>query len=503
MFKSKNRLMLQLNFGMLLLLAAVVIIFQGDAHIHDPGAVEVFEQYAWLQAVLFLIPVVCFGAAMHSMMRDQPERVSLWVTLSLTFTSMAMVSGGKGMVELHFSIFMVIALVAYYERVSLIVVMTVLFAVQHLGAFFLLPEFVFGDHAYTFGMVFIHAVFLLLTSGATILQILHKQKATAILESENQAKQYVIRGTLTKLTHSVQQLAGFIANLKHYTAMTVEASSQIAAATEEVAGGAERQLLHSKDSAQAAEELVTGVGRIAGSSSYVSDASGWMVKRAQEGGVRVNQAVQQFGTLRNSMEQAAEAVNGLNARSHEIGQIATLISSIASQTNLLALNAAIEAARAGEGGRGFAVVAGEVRKLAEQTGESAKMITGIIEHLQSAGTRAVETMRASSNEVELGNQAVADAGEIFSAMITSLEDVSSQIMDVSASAEQMSAGAQQVIVSLGEMVRISGTTTQGIMGVASSSQEQQASLESIAGSIAGLTGFTEELSGLVELLEKN
>ncbi|MBK5241832.1 methyl-accepting chemotaxis protein [Clostridium sp.] len=76
-------------------------------------------------------------------------------------------------------------------------------------------------------------------------------------------------------------------------------------------------------------------------------------------------------------------IQGLSSSITKINDITNLINSIAEQTNLLALNAAIEAARAGDAGRGFSIVADEIRKLAEQSKESAKNINDLLKSLSS------------------------------------------------------------------------------------------------------------------------
>src|SRR5690606_34150375 len=114
------------------------------------------------------------------------------------------------------------------------------------------------------------------------------------------------------------------------------------------------------------------------------------------------------------IQQSSQTARSLSDYTQSITTILDVINDIAEQTNLLALNAAIEAARAGDHGRGFAVVAGEVRGLASRTRESIKQIESTMGELQSASRAAVDIMDASrdhvKNSVERMTSAVNEVG---------------------------------------------------------------------------------------------
>ena len=166
------------------------------------------------------------------------------------------------------------------------------------------------------------------------------------------------------------------------------------------------------------------------------------VNKSLEGKKSIEDMVKVIENLDIETKDTYENINALGEKLKEIGEIAQLISGIASKTNLLALNAAIEAARAGEQGKGFAVVADEVRKLAEMTGESSSNISNLITGIDSQTknvlnsvekstlvvTEGVESSKGALEKIEevldSFNRVEGDADKLIKTIDTQKEDIS-------------------------------------------------------------------------------
>lgn len=112
------------------------------------------------------------------------------------------------------------------------------------------------------------------------------------------------------------------------------------------------------------------------------------------------------------MKGLTDAMQRINDTSRQISDIIGEIEDIASQTNLLSLNAAIEAARAGEAGRGFAVVAEQIRKLADDSAQSAVHTRELIE--------------TSLQEIEHGNRITDKTAEALQKVVEGIEDLANE-----------------------------------------------------------------------------
>jgi len=178
-----------------------------------------------------------------------------------------------------------------------------------------------------------------------------------------------------------------------------------------------------QETAASMEELTVTVRQNADNANLARDLADASMQTAQRGGAVVNDVVITMQGIRDS--------------SRKIGDIVSLIDTIAFQTNILALNAAVEAARAGEAGRGFAVVAGEVRSLAQKSAAAAKDIKILIDD--------------SVNRMQVGAQQADRAGQTMQDIVESVRRVTDIMGEISTASVEQSCGLDQINQAISQM----------------------------------------------------
>lgn len=227
-----------------------------------------------------------------------------------------------------------------------------------------------------------------------------------------------------------------------------------------------------EESANAISDVTSGITLISENTLIVAETSQSTMNYAKEGQGSVENVVNQMATISNSNKETTKVLNNLEVKSQEIEQIIVAIGAIASQTNLLALNASIEVARAGEHGKGFAVVAEEVKKLAEESHQSAELIAEIIHSIQQETKNVAVLMESTDEEIQNGILAVKETGDTFNNIYSKIENSNIQIQELSAISEQMSASMQEINASIDEVAGLAKATSDDTSSIANATEGQ-------------------------------
>ncbi|MCX8004942.1 MAG: methyl-accepting chemotaxis protein [Burkholderiaceae bacterium] len=224
--------------------------------------------------------------------------------------------------------------------------------------------------------------------------------------------------------------------------------------TQEIAAGNQDLSARTENAAASLEQTAASMEEINGTTQETARLADQGVALARQTLELARAGGEAVGALSGTMREITES-------SQRITDIIQVIEGVAFQTNILALNAAVEAARAGEAGRGFAVVAGEVRALAQRTGEAAKQIRQLITE--------------SRERVLAGDARTAEANERMTAVRDAVERVARMFEDVHHSAGEQTQGVAQIaeaIASLDSITQQNAAMVEELAAAAVSLDEQ-------------------------------
>ena len=490
----------------------------------------------WWAALLVGAPL---AAVPFWLARTKAGALVTRLTIAVAFMGMSalLIHQSHGMVELHFHIFAALAFLLIYRDWRVPVVAAAVIAVHHLVLNFdpeahiahLLPHGHYG-----LPIVVLHAIFVVFETAVLVFLSIALEREIVDL-AEHRAREAAEREELSAqarrlaqrdlsvadeetdsdaagiMREGISQVADLVRAISA-TATEVATSSrdvvtgaeeagrvsgEIVAAVSDVAAGAERQAVLVADTHGAAERVAETLRGNAEEASAAAEAAEQARTLAGEGRTAAADASRAMAGAREGSDKMISSMSELTERSAEIAGLVSTITAIADQTNLLALNAAIEAARAGEHGKGFAVVADEVRKLAEESGASARSIAEAVARIDSLTSQTAAAVREAADRTATGAGTVANAGEAFERIDEAVAGLVERVSGIAAAGRAVAEETDAVRTAMDEAARLTETSSANTEEVSATTEQTAEAARVMAGSAARLGDAATELEQLV------
>jgi methyl-accepting chemotaxis protein len=310
----------------------------------------------------------------------------------------------------------------------------------------------------------------------------------------------ILADAINSMIENVKQLIEKTKNVSERVDISVETvgdsarqllgeTKEITAAIEAIEQGVVQQAQDSEDCLRQMDNLSDKINVVSENSDKIAMIADETTEIVESGITSIEELKQHAGSTVTITHQVIEEILELKESSKSIGNIVAAINEIAEQTNLLSLNASIEAARAGEAGRGFSVVAAEIRKLAEQSVESANEITRIIENINNKTNDTVAIARKAEDVVEVQGKSLENASKVFA-------DVQSKFTELLTNLNNITGG----IETIGDAKTL---TTDAIQSISAVSEETAAASEEVTETANRQLAAVEELNTVAQDLLSN
>ena len=218
-----------------------------------------------------------------------------------------------------------------------------------------------------------------------------------------------------------------------------ETSETLSVLSKEINGSANSLSSNSSEQAANVEEISATIEEMTG--SIIQNA-----ENTETTALSINKTTEFIQKSDAVISNTLSAVQNINSK---IG----LIQDIAFQTNILAINAAIEAASAGEAGKGFSVVATEVKKLADNSSNSAKEIVDLVGIALQDSDKAGNYQKTISEDINSVNKIVNEISTASSEQRNSVEQINNSITHINEGAQENAAISEELAASVSNLAQ--------------------------------------------------
>ena len=266
------------------------------------------------------------------------------------------------------------------------------------------------------------------------------------------------------------------ATLEEMDANTESISSKIKLLDNEISKSLELSNNVSNFIAHVVEQITSQSAHITESSSAIEEMSSLIrnVSSNTENKLKDIEQLQNIAsTGEKEMTETITIIGKIVDSANVIMELMEVIDNLASQTNLLSMNAEIEAAHAGDSGKGFAVVASEIRKLAENTTNSSKIISSSL----------IKVL----DFIEISKEASLKTGDYFKSIVSGINNVSDNMLETKNAMSEISVGTNQIMEALGLLINSS-------QDLNNSSEKMKDNIVNISSSLQSVNSLSQEAS---------
>jgi len=275
-----------------------------------------------------------------------------------------------------------------------------------------------------------------------------------------------LASNMTETAAAINEINANIQSLKSQVLAQAGEVNATSESMERIIGGLDRLNMHIETQAENVAQSSSAIEEMLANIRAVTET---LIKNTKN----INSLAESSEIGRGDLQTVSQDIQEIARESEGLLEINSVMENIASQTNLLSMNAAIEAAHAGEAGKGFAVVADEIRKLAENSSEQSKTISGVLKKIKTS----IDTITNSTRVVL----------DRFENITKDVETVSNQEMQIRSAMEEQESGSRQILEAVGQLNSVTGLVKSTSSEIATDSKEvisKSISLQRITNEVA-------------------